>query len=219
MLFSYKMTHDCGFAPNPFHKILSLATCKPQIRLKKQVGNYIAGFTSSALCDEQTGHERLIYIMRVTEKISYDTYWNDPRFELKKLSNDSTKSRVGDNIYKPIRKKSEFSINNYAQTPNPYHPTKELIARDLSGQYVLISTDFYYFGVGAIPINKFKINIPRFQSSHGIKTENEIEIEKLWKYLSNNYPKNIDINRPHQWPPEKLDSGNNGACSNPATSC
>lgn len=199
------MTHDCGFAPNPFHKILSLATCKPQIRLKKQVGDYIAGFTSNALCDEKTGYERLIYIMRVTEKISYDKYWNDTRFELKKLSNNSALSRVGDNIYKPIKDLKQFNINNYTQTPNPYHPNKELKQKDLSGQYVLLSNEFFYFGQGAIPIDKFKINIPRFQSSHGIKTENEIVIDRLWKYLSDNHPQNTVINKPHQWPPVDFD--------------
>lgn len=198
------MTHDCGFAPNPFHKILSLATCKPQIRLKKQVGDYIAGFTSNALCNQKTGQESLIYIMRISEKISYDEYWNDPRFELKKLSNKSAVSRVGDNIYKPVRNLKEFDINNYSQTPNPYHPTKELKERDLSGQYVLLSNEFFYFGKGAIPIDKFKINIPKFQSSHGIKTENEIDIDKLWKYLSNNHPQNTAIHKPHQWPPADL---------------
>nr|WP_269667332.1 hypothetical protein [Polaromonas naphthalenivorans] len=26
------MTHDSGFAPNPFHGTLTLATCKPGIR-------------------------------------------------------------------------------------------------------------------------------------------------------------------------------------------
>ena len=27
-LFAYKMTHDTGFAPNPFWGYLTLATCK-----------------------------------------------------------------------------------------------------------------------------------------------------------------------------------------------
>ena len=31
-LFAYKMTHDTGFAPNPFWGWMTLATCKSQIR-------------------------------------------------------------------------------------------------------------------------------------------------------------------------------------------
>lgn len=37
-LFAYKMTHDTGFAPNPFWGYLTLATCKPKIREKKRRG-------------------------------------------------------------------------------------------------------------------------------------------------------------------------------------
>jgi hypothetical protein len=206
MLYSYKMTHDSGFAPNPFHGILTLATCKPKIRLGKKVGDYIAGFTSSALCGEKIGEERLVYIMKVTEKITYNQYWEDPRFHVKKLSNDSDINRVGDNIYKPIQNLSAFDIDNYTQVKNPYHETKALMEKDLSGQYVLLSNDFFYFGEGAIPVDKFKINIPKFQSGHGIRTDNETEVERLWKYLTDNYAKKIDINKPHHWPPESLDS-------------
>ena len=31
-LYSYVITRDYGFAPNPFWNICTLATCKPQIR-------------------------------------------------------------------------------------------------------------------------------------------------------------------------------------------
>lgn len=34
VLFSYIVRWDHGFAPNPFHGICSLATCKPGIRKK-----------------------------------------------------------------------------------------------------------------------------------------------------------------------------------------
>lgn len=55
-------------------------------------------------------------------------------------------------------------------------------------------------------------NIPRFQSSHGVKTENEIDIAKLWKYLSDNYPQNTDINKPHHWPPADFDINIKRSC-------
>ena len=31
-LYSYVFDHDYGFAPNPFHGVCTLATCKPSIR-------------------------------------------------------------------------------------------------------------------------------------------------------------------------------------------
>src|SRR3989304_5404176 len=82
-LFSYKQTHDTGFAPNPFHGACTLATCKPRIRELKQVGDWIAGFTSKRLNGDQVGCERLIYLMQVAEKLPFEAYHTDPRFAAK----------------------------------------------------------------------------------------------------------------------------------------
>ena len=38
-LFSYKMTSDTGFAPNPFGRRVTLATCKPMIRQSTHEGD------------------------------------------------------------------------------------------------------------------------------------------------------------------------------------
>ena len=42
----YKMTHDTGFAPNPFHGVLTLATCKPKIRACRKADDWVAGFAT-----------------------------------------------------------------------------------------------------------------------------------------------------------------------------
>lgn len=77
-LFSYKMTTDSGFAPNPFGRSLTLATCKPQIRRSKKVGDWIVGFTSAELAGDPIGSERLIYLMRVGQKLHMRDYYYDP---------------------------------------------------------------------------------------------------------------------------------------------
>lgn len=41
--YSYKITRDYGFAPNPFGKYCSLACCKPHVRRKAIVGDWIVG--------------------------------------------------------------------------------------------------------------------------------------------------------------------------------
>ena len=48
-LFAYKMTHDTGFAPNPFWGCLTLATCKPKIRESKRPGDWVAVHIKDAL--------------------------------------------------------------------------------------------------------------------------------------------------------------------------
>jgi hypothetical protein len=73
-LFSYKMTHDSGFAPNPFFGVLTLATCKSGMRRTKKVGTWIAGFTSKELCGDPVGEERLIYLTQIEEKLSLGDY-------------------------------------------------------------------------------------------------------------------------------------------------
>jgi Nucleotide modification associated domain 2 len=41
-VFSYVVTHDKGFAPNPYFGFLTLATCKPQIRKSARVGDWLS---------------------------------------------------------------------------------------------------------------------------------------------------------------------------------
>ena len=80
--FRYKLEHDYGFAPNPFHGTLSLATCKGQIRKNKhlQIGDWIIGLGSVAMGNLN----HLIFAMQLEEKITFDDYWNDLRFQCKK---------------------------------------------------------------------------------------------------------------------------------------
>ena len=103
-LFSYKITHDSGFAPNPFGHTLTLATCKPEIRRCKRVGDWVAGFTSGELNGDPVGDERLVYLMRVGEKTLIRDYFWDPRFQ-DKIPNMKAKGpypKTGDNIYRPL---------------------------------------------------------------------------------------------------------------------
>ena len=42
-LYSYVLDHDYGFAPNPFYDVCTLATCKPSIRERAAIGDYVVG--------------------------------------------------------------------------------------------------------------------------------------------------------------------------------
>lgn len=149
--YSYRLDHDYGFAPNPFGPYCTLANCMQKIRSNSNlaVGNWIFGLGSMKLNNEN----HLIYAMEVSEKITYEDYWEDHRFLYKKpTANGSLKKLHGDNIY--------FKKDNiWNQLPslhsksngncNPAH-----LEKDLSGKYVLVSTNFYYFGKNSIPIPK-----------------------------------------------------------------
>ena len=186
------MTHDTGFAPNPFHGTLSLSACKPWIREGKQLGQHIAGFTSKELCGDKVGEERLVYIMQVNEKITFDKYYNSDRFKCKIPSNKSRIFKVGDNIY-------FLSEGKYRQGFTYFHLDNDEIENDLKSDKVLLSNNFFYFGIGAIPIDNFKINIPITQTPYGVKTTDENEVQRLWKYLESIYKKNQVVHPPHTW--------------------
>src|SRR6266851_8012960 len=95
-IYSYVVARDYGFAPNPFFSFCTLATCKPMIRKTAQVGDWIVG-TGSKTCG-LGGF--LVYAVKVAETCTYDQYWEDPRFLVKRPNlRGSLKQAYGDNIY------------------------------------------------------------------------------------------------------------------------
>ena len=98
-LYSYVITRDYGFAPNPFWNICSLATCKPQIRERALMGDWVAGFGGA---NTAISH-KMVFLMRVDEICTFDEYWEDPRFLVKRPRFDGNYQQCyGDNIYHHI---------------------------------------------------------------------------------------------------------------------
>lgn len=148
-LYSYIVTRDFGFAPNPFPPACTLATCKPKIRQKATIEDWIVGIGSGA--QKSRFKNRVIYAMQVQEKLTFDDYWIDPRFKKKRpVMNGSKRQMYGDNIYhRPalnapyIQEDSHHSLSDGQRNELNYN-------RDLPGKYVLISNHFWYFGQNAI---------------------------------------------------------------------
>lgn len=170
-LYSYKMTHDNRFAPNPFFNVLTLATCKPYMRLNTKVGNWIAGWTSTHIAHSPTeqGKEKLIYLAKVTRKLTFAEYWEQyPQKRAIDTEDKNIIERFGDNIYQP----DNSSEDGFKQIPNIHHKAEKK-AKDLKGEYVLVCEEFYYFSCLSpleIP-NNIRPNIPKVQTSYGRITE------------------------------------------------
>ncbi|MFD1603357.1 hypothetical protein ACFSJW_12455 [Flavobacterium artemisiae] len=149
--YSYKIEHDFGLAPNPFGSYCTLAVCRPTIRGNKnlEIGDWIIGTGSAKL----KNLHHLIYAMKVEEKLTFNEYWNDPRFNYKKPQIKGSLVQIyGDNFYhqdsitqKWIQEDSAHSFQD--GSPNPGH-----IKVDTDGKYVLISKTFYYLGDNSILI-------------------------------------------------------------------
>lgn len=147
-VFSYRVVRDYGFAPNPFHGICTLATCKPGIRASAEVGDIVVGCGSRAICLEG----RVVYAMHVTGKCGFQQYWDDPCFAAKRPFFNGNRSRAyGDNIYH--RAKDGHWIQARSHHSFADGTANEANQRqDTSKDNVLWSNDFVYFGRAAPPI-------------------------------------------------------------------
>ena len=141
-LYSYVVARDYGFAPNPFYERCTLATCKPVIRRGAAVGDWIVGTGSKA-----KGREgKLVFAMCVTETLTFDEYWNDPRFRAKRPHlAGSRKQAFGDNIYH----RSEDGTWSQQNSHHSYEDgtmNDRNVANDTQAPRVLVSEDFAYWG-------------------------------------------------------------------------
>jgi hypothetical protein len=145
-LFSYIVVFDGGFAPNPFWGYCTLACCKPKIRKNARCEDWVVGLTP-----KDQGN-KLVYAMRITENpVTFDDYFKDERFQRKKPKARSANPKLncGDNIYEPL------GDYRYRQLSSIHSGEAGAKKRDLSGKYVLVSDDFYYFGGSAKPLPRY----------------------------------------------------------------
>src|SRR5438094_355490 len=80
-LYSYVVDHDEGGSPHASSGLCTLAKCKDRARGSThrnivemaQVGDWIVG-TGGVKQESSAGHGRLVYAMRITEKLSLPEY-------------------------------------------------------------------------------------------------------------------------------------------------
>ncbi len=207
----YIMTWDTEFAPNPHHGILTLATCKPVIRRKAEIGDWISGWTAVRVMDKNnTPHsfrdgQKMLYLGKVSKIMTFAEYWEQyPQKRPVLLNADKVQKRKscggrtaenpiydsGDNIYRPkVNIDGSYIIDTngeivYEQLPNGGGHGESEIARDLSGKMVLLCDEFYYFGVNhplTVPREVFGYKVPR---SKKIELN---DVQKLIDFIHDNY--------------------------------
>lgn len=143
--FRYKLEHDYGFAPNPFHGVLTLATCKGDIRKNSnlRIGDWVVGLGSVAMGNL----DHIIFAMQVDEVLTFDQYWVDERFDCKKpVLNGSLVQMYGDNVYHTDPTTNEVIQEKCAHSNNDGTENTAHKNRDVRGKNVLLARKFYYFG-------------------------------------------------------------------------
>ena len=152
-LFSYVVARDYGFAPNPFFRICTLATCKPKIRKPASIGDWIIGTGSKPR--GRRGY--LVYAMCVTETMTFNEYWEDERFQRKKPNlRGSMKQAFGDNIYFKDDA-GEWHQQDSHHSCEDGSPNLHNIRNDTQTDRVLLSKEYSYWGGSGpeIPLEAF----------------------------------------------------------------
>jgi len=159
-LYSYCIPIDDGAAPNPYWNVCTLAICKPVIRRTARVGDWIAGTgAKSSPIGDIAG--TLVYAMKVTGVMSMPEYdaWTLEHLPEKvpAWGSRDNRRRLGDSIY-------DFSSEPPRQRPSVHGPGN--IQTDLSGENVLLSDHFYYFGNKPVPLPDQLLSIVRQGQGH-----------------------------------------------------
>jgi hypothetical protein len=85
-MYSYVVEHDYGLSPNPSGGFCTLAFCKfsedgvrRNVVEMAELGDWVVGTGGNG--ELSAGQKRLVYAMLVTEKITLQDYFRDPRFK------------------------------------------------------------------------------------------------------------------------------------------
>ena len=124
----------------------------------------------------------VLYAMKVTEKLKFKDYWDKSEYNVKRPKMDgSLEHRRGDNIY-------DYSINAiiprqlYSQHSHADGSEDEdMKTHDLGGVYVLISSDFIYFGKKSKPLPDSLLHLIKKGPGHKSNfTEDDINSLEKW---------------------------------------
>ena len=126
----------------------------------------------------------MVYAMSITETMSFDVYWNDPRFQDKKPSNSSNSGPAcGDNIYY-----RDPTTNRLCQMTGSFHHACDM-TRDIKADRVLISDDFIYWGGDGPPLPEFS-DTSLVMKTQGYKCKfSEEVVEQFGKWLGGSIKK------------------------------
>jgi hypothetical protein len=93
-LYSYIVDHDHGYAPNPYNNICTLVHCKfagtsgrRNIVELVNVGDWVLG--SGGCSHQSSGSGTILYLMRVDEKLTFNNFLSDHRFNNRLDHHDS----------------------------------------------------------------------------------------------------------------------------------
>ena len=201
VLFSYCVRYDDGGAPNPFWGICTLVICKPAIRRKANIGDWVVGLGSA---NSPIGNisKYVVYAMRVTDKMTlrdYDGFCKGHcQNKIPQLRSQKEKRlRYGDCIY-------DYSDGEPPKQRWGIHK-EENMQRDLGGEFALLSAHFYYFGDKPVSLPKNLHPIIHNTQGHKSHANQPYENEFISWISGSSYELNKLYGNPQLWPHEDED--------------
>jgi hypothetical protein len=188
-VYIYVVARDFGFAPNPFHGFCTLATCKPRIRNKAEVGDWVIGMGGDRL--NATG--KCIYAMRVSAKVNFNEYWTNPAYlDKKPVRNGSRKMMVGDNIYyfESANQKWQQADSHHSNTDGSINIHN--LENDTQTDKVLISDHFLFFGTEAPVVPKSLLEAIGYENRRNYRVFEYLVCDALIKWLQTTFKKSFN---------------------------
>ena len=179
--YMYVVDRDFGFAPNPFHGVCTLATCKPIIRRVAKEADWVIGMGGTRL--KATG--RCIFAMKVSRSITFNEYWTNPSYRDKRpIRNGSLKMIVGDNIYHKFNGEWQQldSHHSYPDGSANIHNVKN----DTQTDAVLVSDYFFYFGSAALEIPTSILQNLGYANRRNHRTFDSVVAQPLTSFIEAN---------------------------------
>jgi Nucleotide modification associated domain 2 len=132
---SHVITYDIGLAPNPFHDFCTSALCTPShMNARLQPDDWLVGNSP------KDDGNRLVYAMRISEVMSMNGYFDDPRFQRKKPKPEgSPVEQCGDNIYQ----QSQGGL--WKRLESKFHNDPKSLGQD-PGHPFFVAEHYFYFG-------------------------------------------------------------------------
>lgn len=142
-VYLYAISHDLGFAPNPFGGVCTLACCKPNIRARAAENDWVIGFTGTRLPPAL----RCVFAMVVTGEMTFDEYWAHPDFRTRRPKRNGTaKKLVGDNVYHRKSPESPWEQEDCAHSLKDGAQCQLNTVHDTRVNRILLSNRYIYFG-------------------------------------------------------------------------
>lgn len=189
-VYLYVVDRDFGFAPNPFHGCCTLATCKPAIRSTATNGDWVFGMGGSRL--SATG--RCIFAMQITKKLSFDEYWSDPNYAVKKpVRNGSKTMLVGDNIYHRDSNSAAWQQEDSHHSADDGTANIHNLERDTSSNNVLISDRFFYFGKNAPAVPEEILNTIGYKNLRSHRRIDQAIAQPLIDWVLSQYGRAMNL--------------------------